>query len=44
MDNAKFDSTDSLEELYIEEGNLQAKHAQWYHDNEEAAIDVVAQK
>jgi hypothetical protein len=38
--NAKFNSADSLEELYIEEGNLHVKHAQWYHDDEEAAIDV----
>ena len=37
-----FKSTDSIEELYIEEGNLQVKHAQWSHGDEEAgsAIDV----
>ena len=39
---ANFKSTDSIEELYIEEGNLQVKHAtaQWSYGNEEAAIDV----
>ena len=39
---ANFKSTDSIEELYIEEGNLQVKHAtaQWSHGDEEAAIDV----
>ena len=39
---ANFKSTDSTEELYIEEGNLQVKHAttQRSHGDEEAAIDV----
>jgi hypothetical protein len=29
-----------LKNYNIEEGNLHVKHAQWYDDNEEAAIDV----
>ena len=41
---ANFKSTDSTdsEELYIEKGSLQVKHAQWSHSDEEAGstIDV----
>jgi hypothetical protein len=38
--NANFESMDSVEELYIEEGTLHLKHTQWYLDDGETAIDV----